>query len=425
VDEPRVYPYAGRLYLSSLGRGGTLPDVTGLGVKGGLRYQPDATESYAVLTNKITFFGPSALHVEGSGNTLTLTGPLYGASGFIKSGGGTLVLDANNSAYSAPVIVSNGMLMVNGALPASVAVEDEGVISGCGVVGALHGSGSVALDGVMLQSSSTAGLDYELSFKQTGSPAYLSASACSNSLLRLLSIHTNALPSTINLYLDCPVLSAGDRLRGGFFVEGQIGLADFLKDSSIRFFVPDVNGLQSFAGRTYSIYTGALPLTATVMPETADFGDGPRSGQVLEIRVAGSPVSYSEWMQLAFPSPVDQANPDVSGPAACPAGDSVSNLMRYAFDMDPYESSLDKRPLFTLLEGVPSYQFRFDPGKIDISCQVDASSSLTNWPRSLFDSATDNLDSWDGEWILLQDSNSGPARDSQQFYRLRVQLNDQ
>jgi autotransporter-associated beta strand protein len=422
--DPRVYPFGGCLYLGSFGRGGTLPDISGLGTKGGLRYQPDASDSYAVMTNKITFSGPSALHVEGSGNTLTLTGPIYGSSSFIKSGGGTLIMAADNASYFAPVIVSNGVLEVNGGLYSSVTVAEEGLISGCGQVGSLQGTGVVALDGVILQSSSAEGLDYELSFKQVGSPDYLNAAASSNSLLRLLSIYPGSTSSCINVYLDCPSFTSGDRLRGGIFVEGQSGLADFLSQATLRFYLPDANGLQSFAGRTYSIYTGTLPLTATVMPETADFGDGPRSGQVLELRVDGSAVSYNEWRQLSFPSPADLANPDVSGPMASPAGDNTSNLMRYAFDMAPYETSLDKKPFFVLEDGVPLYGFRFDPGKIDITCQLQASSSLTNWPRSLFDSAVDSLDQWDGEWILLHDSNSGPASDSKQFYRLRVLLNE-
>jgi len=422
--EPRVYPYGGRIYLGSYGRGGTLPDVPGLGVNGALRYQPDATDSYAVLTNKITFISPSVLHVEGSGNTLTLAGPLYGASGFIKTGGGTLVLDSDSLAYSAPVVVSNGTLSVNRRLYSSVEVAADGVISGYGRVGALHGTGTVALDGVMLQSSSAEGLDYDLSFNHIGTPDYLNASACSNSLLRLLSIYAGSEPSVINFYLDCPSLEAGNRLRGGIFVEGQAGLADFLKQAAIRFFMPDLNGTWNFNGRTYSIYTGVLPLTATVMPEVADFGDGPRSGQVIEIRVAGPPVSYNEWMLLSFPSPVDRINQDVSGPMACPAGDNTPNLLRYAFDMGPYEATLGKIPFFVLDDGVPLYGFRFDPGKIDLTTQVEASSSLTNWTRVLFDSAADNLDSWDGEWILLHDSGSGPSKDLKQFYRLRVLLNE-
>jgi hypothetical protein len=73
-------------------------------------------------------------------------------------------------------------------------------------------------------------------------------------------------------------------------------------------------------------------------------------------------------------------------------------------------------------EGVPLYGFRFDPGKIDLTCLVEASPLLSLWPRTLFDSRTDNLSRWDGEWVNLSDMESGPAIHSNQFYRLRLQL---
>jgi autotransporter-associated beta strand protein len=279
IEEPRVYPFSCPILLGSFGRGGTVPDGEGLGVKGALRYDPGTiTDSYAVVTNNIIFIAPSGIHVDGSGNTLTLSGPLSGGSGFIKSGGGTLVLNSDSLSYFAPVVVSNGMLEVNNGLYSSVTVADDGLISGYGQVGTLQGTGGIALDGVILQSSSAEGLNYDLSFKHIGSPDYLNATACSNSLLRLLSIYPGSTPSYINVYLDCPPLSSGDRLRGGIFVEGQSGLADFLSQATLQFYTPNTNGLQNFAGRTYSIYDGTLPLTATVMPEIADFGDGPRVG---------------------------------------------------------------------------------------------------------------------------------------------------
>jgi hypothetical protein len=146
---------------------------------------------------------------------------------------------------------------------------------------------------------------------------------------------------------------------------------------------------------------------------------------VLELRVAGPAVSYNEWVQLSFTSPSDQTNANISGPTASPTGDKTSNLMRYAFDMAPDETSLDKMPFFVFEDGVPLYGFRFDPGKTDISCQVEASSSLTNWSRSLFDSTIDSLNFRDGEWVLMYDLDLDPAIDSNQFYRLRLLLNEQ
>ncbi len=422
--EPRVYAFGGALTLSSRGRSGSLPDLPGLGVKGGLRYDPDAEVSYAVVTNAVVFSAPAGVHVEGSGSSLTLSGALSGASGFVKSGGGTLVLAADSPDYSAPVTVSNGVLEVNSQLYSAVEVAEGAVLSGCGRVGTIQGAGTVALDSELLQASAAEALHYAFSFQHTGSPAYASAAASGNALLRLLAAPTGTVPAALDIYLDCPPLAAGERLRGGFFVEGQSGLADFVAQAVVRFYVPDASGSRSFAGRSYALYTGVLPLTVTAMPEVADFGDGPRSGEVLELRVAGPPVSYREWMQLAFPAPADQADQKISGPSACPSGDGTPNLMRYAFDMAPHETAPDKRPYFVLEEGVPLYGFRFDPGKHDLTWRVEGSGTLTHWPRLLFDSRTDDLDRWDGDWIRLYDTESGPAVEPRQFYRLRIQLDE-
>ena len=81
-----------------------------LEVIGALRYDPGNGENRAIVTNPITFTGPSGLHVDGSGNQLELTGPLSGNASWTKSGGGTLRLLSNSPAYLAPVVVENGTL---------------------------------------------------------------------------------------------------------------------------------------------------------------------------------------------------------------------------------------------------------------------------------------------------------------------------
>jgi hypothetical protein len=160
------------------------------------------------------------------------------------------------------------------------------------------------------------------------------------------------------------------------------------------------------------------------MPEEADFGDGLRQGQVMEIRVAGEPVSYGEWVQSYYPAYEDQADPAVSGPAADPFGFGVPNLLKYAFGVRSGEPVWDSLPVFALEGGVPVYRFRFDPGKSDLAYRVEASPELAGWGRLLFDSRTDWPVTWDGETLVLADPAAGPALAPKQFYRLRVLLDE-
>jgi len=427
AGEPRIYTFGGDLILDSAGRGGPLPDAGGLGISGALRYAPESNDSYALITNRVILRGPSAIHVEDARNTLELTSPLSGTYSFTKTGGGNLVLPAFSTGYYLPVTVSNGTLTVRGRLVSPVRIAAGGTLTGCGVTGPLQGDGTVALDGVRLTASAAIGLNYAFSFGATA-PAYASPTESGNAVLRLLSIQRGAAASLVDLYLDLPSLAAGDRLRGGFFVECGNDLAGFLAHAVVRFFVPSESGTQSFAGRLYAPYTGTLPLTVAAMPETADFGDGPRRGHVLEIRVAGPPVRYSEWVLNTFSVPESESDPALTGPLAMPygSGDAV-NLLRYAFDVASDEPACGKLPQFQLVNGTPTYSFRFDPGKSDLAYIVEASRSATGaWSRVLFDSRWTDPPAWnwDGTTLVLPDAAGGPALLPEQFYRLRIQLTE-
>ncbi len=417
--QPRVYGFGGPLTLASLGRGGTLPP-SGQGVAGGLRFQPETDNSVVSVTGGVVFAGLSGIHVEGSRNTLELPGVLSGAAGFVKTGGGTLVLSGQSKRYFGPVTVSNGAVAVSGRIGAAVELAPSGVLSGSGRVGPLGGPGTVALDRTVLTTPFAQAERYAFAFAKTGSPVYGSASASQNGVLRTLAFEPGAASTVIDAYLDVDPLVEGDRLRGGLFVEGARGLSEALASATVRFFTPDVNGTVKFAGRTYSAYAGGLALAATAMPESADFGEGPREGWVLEVRVGGEPVSFEAWSARAPGVSLAALAPD--GPLADPLGSGLPNLSRYAFGIGPGEPASGRLPSFSLAGGVPSYTFRFDPGKRDITYRVEASSDLRSWGRVLFDSRSDWPAAWDGETLRVTDPAAGPWLLPWQFYRLRVIL---
>ncbi len=419
--EPRLYPFGGDITLNSLGRGGPIPQQSHYGILGALRFDPETDNSWATVTNRIDFAGISDLHVDGSDNTMELAGPLAGDAGFIKTGGGNLLLSADSPGYAAPVIVSNGTLTVDGRIGSDAEVIVGAALSGGGRVGDIWGSGSVSLDKTILAADSIDGPQCAFAFSTNGPPAYGSAAASGNAVLRLLSADPLGQPGTIDFYFDRPALIAGDRFHGGLFVASGVDLADFLDAATVRFFVPSGTGTQVFAGRTYAPYGGPLPITVTTVPETADFGDGPVTGRVFEIRVAGPPILYEEWKLENFPNPADQSNPLVSGPSANPQRDGVANILRYALDIGPGRLATTALPSLGLYAGAPQFEFHFDPGKNDIAYIVESSDDLLDWPRTLFDSRVDPAEGWDGEIITIADDPLGPGEPCE-FYRLRIIL---
>ncbi len=422
--EPRVYGFGSALTLSSLGRGGTLPP-SGQGVSGGLRYEPETDDSVAVVTNGVVFAGASGVHVEGSRNALELSGALSGQSGFVKTGGGNLIISSQSRRFLAPVVVSNGTVTVSGRIQSAVELAPGGKVSGTGRVGPLLGTGTVALDKTVLSAPLAAGPSYAFAFGAAGSPSYGTPGASVNGVLRVLAVEPGSSAPSVEIYLDAPALAEGDRFRGGLFVEGGRGLGALLDAAEVRYYAPDLDGLQTFAGRKYSSYAGGLALSMTAVPEAADFGDGLRTGYVLEVRVAAAPVSYSEWAARYVAVSGGTETLTLSDPSADTSGLGLPNLLCYAFGILPGVTASTRLPRFGVAGGVPEYRFPFDPGKRDLAYRVEASADLQDWSRVLFDSRSDWPSCWDGETLLLSDPEAGPDRAGRQFYRLRVILNSQ
>lgn len=424
AGEPQVYDFGGDLTLNSRGRGGNLPAVVGLGIEGGLRFEPESNDSAALITNRLVFAGPSALHVENARNTLHLTGPVLGPHSFVKTGNGNLILYANHRDYYQPACVSNGTLTVHGRLISPLEIAAGATLTGTGRVGPLRGAGTVALDKTVLTAPAAVGLNYAFVFS-AAAPVYPQMTSSGNAVLRLLSIRPGGVPPVIDIYLDVPPLTAGDTLRGGFFVECGQELGSFLADATVRFFQPDDGGDIQFAGRFYAPYSGALGLTVTAMPEAADFGDGPRQGLVMEVRADGLPVTYGEWLLRTFPAPAGPDAQALTAPLAVVMPGDLPNLWLYAFNLAAGEPSASGLPRLSLQDGRPLYQFRFDPGKRDLRYLVESSATLTGaWTRVLFDSGSDSPLNWqwDGTSLYLLDTVSGPGVDPARFYRLRLEL---
>jgi autotransporter-associated beta strand protein len=138
------YTFGGPLTLAGHGRGGDATEGAGMGVLGALRYEPPTTNggSTATLTNGIVFDAGDGvrLHVATAGNTLAIAGKLSGSGNgpILKSGGGTLRIDAPNSGPSLPWHIENGTLEVaSGASSGTgtVTIASGAAVAGTGTVG--------------------------------------------------------------------------------------------------------------------------------------------------------------------------------------------------------------------------------------------------------------------------------------------------
>lgn len=415
AGEPRTYSFGGPLVLEGFGRGPEIPEAQTLGKLGALRYDPGGSGNQAMVTNPILLTGPTDLHVDGARNELALTGPLSGPYPITKTGGGDLRLAADNAAYTQPIQVDNGELIVAGALGSDVNLAAPAVVTGTGTVGSLSGVGTLELH-QMLHATSVTGLTQQFAFSKTGSPLYAQPAAAGNGLLVLPSAPTS--PAALDIYLTVTPV-AGDHFRGGFFVPFHADLASAVSAVSARVFVPNAQGTQFFNDQNWSQRTNAQ---VTTVAEAADFGAGLHvEGRILEVRVDGAPATFAAWQAAAFPNPVDLANPLVSGPGANPQGAGVPNLLRYALGLTLTEDPVNRAPRFAGSVVAPAIRFPFDTGRNDIAYVVESTTEVANWssPAILFDSRTDFPPATDTGWITISDPTPPGDR---RYYRLRVLL---
>ncbi|MEX1111269.1 MAG: CotH kinase family protein, partial [Chthoniobacterales bacterium] len=117
AGNPRNYLFKGPLNLAGSGRSG-VSNNENLGVLGALRLEAGGIGTVAVLTNNVHLSASADIHVPAA-NAIQLAGPLTAATNtnvLTKSGGGTLVLASNASAFTGGLAVNRGTLQLDDAL---------------------------------------------------------------------------------------------------------------------------------------------------------------------------------------------------------------------------------------------------------------------------------------------------------------------
>jgi hypothetical protein len=143
-------------------------------------------------------------------------------------------------------------------------------------------------------------------------------------------------------------------------------------------------------------------------------------GDELELQ----PGTYAFWRDQHFRGP-DFGNEAVSGPEASPAGEGISNTLRYAHGVGPFDPVRHLLPVLATEGASHEFRFRFDPALTDLVWKVKASNDLDLWPHTLFDSTVSPLPPLEDGWlpVPVPASLSGsPVPDAKAFLRLEVEL---
>lgn len=170
-----------------------------------------------------------------------------------------------------------------------------------------------------------------------------------------------------------------------------------------------------------------LSLAATGLPATgpchvraiATNAGGTTIGNRVTLTPAptGGQAGFAVWQSLSFGSDVD--DPSISGPDASPAGDGVSNLVKYALGLDPL-TPLAGTPLTTPLAGNGRLAIVYTraTAATDASCVVEWSDDLVHWSTSGINEEI--LGEADGIRRIRASVDAAPA--AARFLRLHISL---
>lgn len=386
-EADRLYTFGGDILLSGDGRSSAIASGAQNGRRGALRYDPGPGENRAILANRVQLMGASDIHVEGSGNLLTMLDSIAGSFALRKSGGGTLVLGGEQDAGAFPIQVEKGVLEIGGVIGSAVELLPDGVLRGFGSTAGVTGNGHLILPQTTMTAPTASVATLSLMFGKTGLPNFADSSASVNSALVLPKLPAGI--DTLNVYLADPAPAVGAEFQGGVVVPLASDLGSVVSNATSSVFIPDVSGSVEFNGMKWApLSSWTLTSVARDLPLSAPHD----TARVLELRIGeGFPTSFDTWQAAAFPEASNLQDPQVSGPLAESFGEGVANLLRYAFGVEPGASALPNLPTATGAGGSRGIEFPFDSGRDDLVVRVQATSDPGDWANAdiLFDSAND------------------------------------
>ena len=242
----------------------------------------------------------------------TYSGAMSGSGSLTKTGIGRLSLSGSSS-YNGATAVSAGDLNLSGGsiTNSAVTVASGASLSGYGSVGTIGGAGAINpgnSPGILTtpQVNPSGGTDFNLEMTGTA-PTYNNASNSVNDVIRI----TGATPFSqalaagngINIYFSGGALftSVPKTITGGFFTDQSTNLASSISGATYNYYFANTNGPTTYNGASYynkaqyeSLVLGTnMSITVTTVAQTANFGSGDISGQVMQVQVIPEPSTYA------------------------------------------------------------------------------------------------------------------------------------
>lgn len=167
----------------------------------------------------------------------------------------------------------------------------------------------------------------------------------------------------------------------GSFVVGENGSSRLRSIDSLQVLLEAVTGL---------IGTTSLPvsLDATGVPAADSFyfraiatnGGGTTVGNIVMVNGVSPITGFAAWQASQFGA--NASNAQIAGASASPAGDGVSNLLKYAFGLDPFTPSAASMPAAALDSGSLAITYNQVLSATDITYTVQWSADLVSWSNA-------------------------------------------
>lgn len=202
---------------------------------------------------------------------------------------------------------------------------------------------------------------------------------------------------------------------GGDVIVGESGSSAVRKITPLQVLLPAATGLTGTNTLPVVLAVTGLPTSgAYYFRSIATNGGGTTIGAVLGVNQGVS--TFAAWKFAKFAS--DAGNPLIAGPTANPSGDGISNLLKYAFGLDPLASGTDGMPVMSLSGGSLALTYTKVLGASDLIYTVEWSADLAVWSSAGITEQVVGGDSETSE--ILATAPGAPA--SAKFLRVHITL---
>jgi hypothetical protein len=189
-----------------------------------------------------------------------------------------------------------------------------------------------------------------------------------------------------NVFIDrpageVPVVAITSPANGSsYFIGGPVGIAAAASDpdgaiAKVEFFV-DGTKLGERTGPPYGLAWPPAGAGSHVIAARAIDSDG-NAAWSAPVTVSYPVPPFTLWRMARFGAQL--SNPALAGDLACPAGDGISNLCKYALGLDPYSPAISGLPELSVAGGAFDFLYTKLKAATDVEYRVLWSNNLMQW----------------------------------------------